>query len=432
MSLFSLCPLGQTLGRRGPRSLGQSPAELEEAPMNVPDTGAAGRRPRRGGAARRPRDRRARADRDRPGARPAVRPGALPGPPGRGDRGGDGGRRRRRDGGDDRGVGPPGGTGRPVGRRPGGLGAHPRDRRPARRRRATWSWRWAGSTTSPSPGPSWRLRPDSPAVEQARLAAVRDAVHRARQYAAAFGAELTALLEISDAGLSGGGFRVAEAMGAMAAFGDSELSLDLTPARQEVHGSVEVRFTMSGTRPGGLPSDEVSRGRRPRHVERAGPARAEAASARRRRPRPRGRRRRRWPRSGRPRRRRADPGAGRRWGRRRGAALGGLAGLGQGEQADNSAARAGLRRQPATPTRRSTAPWWPTSTRSRTYWTGGARRPLRADRHRLLRGPGADQLRRRLQRLRALLLPRRLSSSTSTSASSTSCSRSSAPRAGSS
>ena len=103
-------------------------------------------------------------------------------------------------------------------------------------------------------GPWWRLRPDSPAVEQARLAAVQDAVRRARQYAAAFGAHLTALLEVSDAGLSGGGvFRVASAMAEMAPFGDGELRLDLTPARQEVHGAVEVRFAMSA------PDQEVFR-----------------------------------------------------------------------------------------------------------------------------------------------------------------------------
>ena len=94
-------------------------------------------------------------------------------------------------------------------------------------------------------GPGWRLRPDSPAVEQARLDAVRDAVHRARQYAAAFGAQLTALLEVSDAGLGGGGLRVAGAMASMARFEDSGLTLDLTPPRQEVHGAVEVRFAMS-------------------------------------------------------------------------------------------------------------------------------------------------------------------------------------------
>ena len=102
-------------------------------------------------------------------------------------------------------------------------------------------------------GPSWGLRPESAAFEQARLAAVRDAVRRARSYAAAVGSELTALLEIRDSGLSGGGFRVAEAMAAMGTFGGSELGLELTPARQEVHGSVEVRFTMSA------PDQEVFR-----------------------------------------------------------------------------------------------------------------------------------------------------------------------------
>jgi uncharacterized protein len=94
-------------------------------------------------------------------------------------------------------------------------------------------------------GPYWRLRIDSPAYERARLDAVGDAVRRARQYAAAFGAELTALLEVSDVGMSGGGFQVAAAMPAMARFESSDISLDLTPARQEVHGSVEVRFAMS-------------------------------------------------------------------------------------------------------------------------------------------------------------------------------------------
>jgi uncharacterized protein YggE len=103
-------------------------------------------------------------------------------------------------------------------------------------------------------GPTWRLRPDSSAVEQARLDAVRDAVHRARQYAAAFGAELTALLEVSDTGLSSGGFRVAGAVASMARFESGEPHLDLAPARQEVHGAVEVRFAMSE------PDREVFRG----------------------------------------------------------------------------------------------------------------------------------------------------------------------------
>jgi uncharacterized protein YggE len=93
-------------------------------------------------------------------------------------------------------------------------------------------------------GPVWRLRPDSPAVEQARLDAVRDAVRRARQYAAAFGSQLTDLIEVSDAG-QGGGLRLAAATASMARFEESELHLDLTPPRQEVHGAVEVRFAMS-------------------------------------------------------------------------------------------------------------------------------------------------------------------------------------------
>jgi uncharacterized protein YggE len=103
-------------------------------------------------------------------------------------------------------------------------------------------------------GPWWQLRADSAVFAQARLAAVREAVHRARQYASAFGSELAALLEISDAGLSTGRLEVAGAMGAMGTFGDDELSLDLTPARQEVHGVVEVRFVMSA------PDQEVFRG----------------------------------------------------------------------------------------------------------------------------------------------------------------------------
>ena len=102
-------------------------------------------------------------------------------------------------------------------------------------------------------GPWWRLRPDSPVIEQARLAAVRDAVSRAGQYAAAFGAHLTALLELSDSGLPGGGVhRLASAAPEMAPFGNDELRLDLAPARQEVHGAVELRFAMSRPDPEAL------------------------------------------------------------------------------------------------------------------------------------------------------------------------------------
>lgn len=102
-------------------------------------------------------------------------------------------------------------------------------------------------------GPSWGLRPDSPAYEQARLAAVSDAVRRARSYAAAFGAELTALLEVSDPGIAGSGVRVAGGMAALS-FEAGDLALDVTPMRSEVRGAVEVRFAMSE------PEQEVFRG----------------------------------------------------------------------------------------------------------------------------------------------------------------------------
>jgi uncharacterized protein YggE len=94
-------------------------------------------------------------------------------------------------------------------------------------------------------GPMWRLRPTSPSIEEARMAAVRDALHRARQYARAFGAELIALLSVSDTGLSAGGPRFAAPMAAVARFEVGEPRFDLAPARQEVHGAVEVRFAMS-------------------------------------------------------------------------------------------------------------------------------------------------------------------------------------------
>jgi uncharacterized protein len=102
-------------------------------------------------------------------------------------------------------------------------------------------------------GPSWGLRPDSPAHERARLAAVSDAVRRARSYAAAFGAQLIALLEVSDPGIGGSGLRVAAGMAALSSEA-GDLALDVTPVRSEVRAAVEVRFAMSE------PEQEVFRG----------------------------------------------------------------------------------------------------------------------------------------------------------------------------
>jgi uncharacterized protein YggE len=98
-------------------------------------------------------------------------------------------------------------------------------------------------------GPSWSLRRNSDVYRRARLAAAADALVRARDYAAAFGAELVGLVEIADVGMSqsqamprGAFGRQAQAAVRSAA---QEPSFDLEPARQEVTGQVEARFLLT-------------------------------------------------------------------------------------------------------------------------------------------------------------------------------------------
>ena len=103
-------------------------------------------------------------------------------------------------------------------------------------------------------GPWWRLRPGSGAPEEARLAAIEDAVRRARLYAGAFGAEVTGLVEITDAGLTRSGRAgFGDEVTGVAALSARGPGLELTPQEQRVYGSVEVRFTMS------VPDPEVFR-----------------------------------------------------------------------------------------------------------------------------------------------------------------------------
>jgi uncharacterized protein len=99
-------------------------------------------------------------------------------------------------------------------------------------------------------GPWWRLRPDSDVYRRARLAAAQDALGRARDYAAAFGAELIGLVEIADEGMSQSESTpipargwVAQSMARGAAA--EEPSFDLQPGRQQVTGQVEARFLLS-------------------------------------------------------------------------------------------------------------------------------------------------------------------------------------------
>lgn len=101
-------------------------------------------------------------------------------------------------------------------------------------------------------GPWWRLRPDSDVYRRARLAAARDARRRARDYAAAFGAEVTGLVEFADQGMSTSGLpgqtREAMPMAMMAGgarFAAQQPELVLDPVRQRVSGAIEARFTMS-------------------------------------------------------------------------------------------------------------------------------------------------------------------------------------------
>ncbi|MFG1775475.1 SIMPL domain-containing protein [Micromonospora sp. NPDC049051] len=93
-------------------------------------------------------------------------------------------------------------------------------------------------------GPWWSLRPDSPAHREARHAALADALLRAREYAEALGAQVTALIELSDAGAMEQPMmsRMAYAAGG-AGGGTPELELD--PQPQTVHAAVQARFAIS-------------------------------------------------------------------------------------------------------------------------------------------------------------------------------------------
>ncbi|MFD9357932.1 SIMPL domain-containing protein [Streptomyces sp. NPDC060031] len=100
-------------------------------------------------------------------------------------------------------------------------------------------------------GPWWALRPTSPAHGEARRQAVLEAVQRAREYAAALGAHLAALVELADLGAENAlPFQGAPGAGMRTmAFSASEDAgpppLDLEPQRQTVYAQVNARFTMT-------------------------------------------------------------------------------------------------------------------------------------------------------------------------------------------
>ncbi|MEQ4303283.1 SIMPL domain-containing protein [Plantactinospora sp. B6F1] len=99
-------------------------------------------------------------------------------------------------------------------------------------------------------GPWWSLRPDSQVHRDARRAAVAEAISRAREYADALGAEVTALLHLADSGLTEQPLmmtRAAHTVGYGAA-GGAPPELELDPRVQTVHAAVEARFAISPPR----------------------------------------------------------------------------------------------------------------------------------------------------------------------------------------
>ncbi|MFG2058223.1 SIMPL domain-containing protein [Micromonospora sp. NPDC048930] len=94
-------------------------------------------------------------------------------------------------------------------------------------------------------GPWWSLRPESPAYREARHAAIADALARAREYAEALGARVTALLELADTGPSAAPPMVARAAFAKGGPGGAPPELELDPQPQPVQAAVEARFTIS-------------------------------------------------------------------------------------------------------------------------------------------------------------------------------------------
>jgi uncharacterized protein YggE len=91
------------------------------------------------------------------------------------------------------------------------------------------------------------LRPDHPVQREVRLAAIADARSRADDYAAAFGAAVSELIEVSDLerGFSGGRQRLA----AFAESGMADDAFAFEPEVQTVSGQVTVSFTLDGVLP---------------------------------------------------------------------------------------------------------------------------------------------------------------------------------------
>ena len=99
----------------------------------------------------------------------------------------------------------------------------------------------------------WHVDWDNPAWPQVRAAAIRAAIRKGRDYAAALGGSLHHVEHIADAGLLGGGdtaqYRVTSGFmaSAMSGRGDGEPDApSLDPVPQELTVTIEARFTATG------------------------------------------------------------------------------------------------------------------------------------------------------------------------------------------
>jgi uncharacterized protein YggE len=101
-----------------------------------------------------------------------------------------------------------------------------------------------GELTSVS-GPWWQLRPHSRADADVRREAVTDALDRARVYAAAVGAELDRIIEISDTENRGVHAMSRAADFAAAEMADTGATFDLHPQQQTVAARVLLRVSIT-------------------------------------------------------------------------------------------------------------------------------------------------------------------------------------------
>lgn len=102
-------------------------------------------------------------------------------------------------------------------------------------------------------GPWWLLRPDSPVHREARQQAVREAVQRAHEYAAALGTTVAALIELADTGTdrprsTRAPFERGVRRASLAAGAEPPEPLDLEPERLRVSAQVSAQFTMAPPR----------------------------------------------------------------------------------------------------------------------------------------------------------------------------------------